>query len=178
MATNVVLGPTAKIDLGYLVAGGSASLLTPLRVLTGSIDDDMEPTKVTDTDTPNGCDEFFPKVYGHAMVQLSGQLDLDGTNASSLMFMRPLLLVPGRTVQMIIWPQGRNSGVMNSYWKFYRLLLGKGTHAFAVQSSLPQRFTITGISSWYYKRPFEIDLGGPTTPPAAEVLLALSNRTI
>lgn len=173
MATSVVLGPDAKIDIGDPNFG-----VVPCRVLSGKIHDKLSAVeKTTDTDSPNGADEFFSDTYGNVELEVEIQLDTDDANGTAYMFSAPLLLTPGGTIPITIWPEGRDEGEStNSEWIFYNVLMTEGTHGFVVRGSVPQGAMILGISSGYFKRPYENNIGGSYLPPYAESLTQIGDR--
>lgn len=151
MAVNVVLGPTAKVDVG--------PTLVPLRVLRGTIRDSADSNETTDSETLFLSKEFHPLGFVSLMIELEIQLDTDlVTTPTTAMFGGILALQPSNRISMNIWPQGR--GVANSQWKFYQTIIRGGDLNFVVRGSNPQGGTIMAQSTGYYKRPFEADLGG------------------
>ncbi len=181
MAKTVILGPDAKVDIGDPTFG-----VVPCRVLSGKITDAVkEATETTDTDTENAGQEFFSDTFSRALIELEIQLDNDQEGniddaPTVQMFATPLLLTPGGTIPITVWPEGRPSDGAdeNSQWIFYRILMTQGTHGFIVRGSTPQGAAIIGTSSGYYKRPYEAHtLGGDYLPPFAESLTAIGLRT-
>ncbi len=179
MAKTVILGPDAKVDIGDPTYG-----VVPCRVLSGKITDAIkEMVETTDTDTQNAGQEFFSDTFSRALIELEIQLDNDVEAPTVRMFATPLLLTPGGTIPITIWPEGRIGDDLefpapdNSQWIFYRVLMTQGTHGFIVRGSMPQAAVILGTSSGYYKRPYEVDLGGIYLPTYAESLTAIGSRS-
>lgn len=178
MALNIVLGPTAKVDM---VVGAT---VIPLRVLSGRLQDNADVSESSDSETlatvapssapnsqPQGSKEFHPSGMISVSIELEMQLDLDVVTVPTVQMFQSssgLSLQPGNRVALNIWPEGRVG--RNSNWQFNQAIVQAVSGAFMVRGSQPQAASVSLRSTGLYKRPYE-SATIISTSPAANVIV-------
>lgn len=154
MAVNVVLGPNAKVDIG--------PSLVPFRVVTGHISDAADVNETTDSETLYASKQHHPGGFQAAGIELEIQLDTDSGAPTTQMFINAIGMTPGNRMPIQIWPEGR--GIDNSQWIFPNVIVRSFTPGFMVRGTQPQGGSLSLISTGYYKRPYESNLGVSASP--------------
>lgn len=148
MATNVVLGPDAKVDVG--------PDLIPFRVLGGRIRDTADVNETTDSESPYESKECHPRGLQQLTIELEMQFDTEDADATVGIYIAPFSLAVGNRIPMNIWPEGRE--VNNSNWAMPSVVVQSVSPGFMVRGSQPQGGTVSVMTSGYYKRPYENSL--------------------
>lgn len=154
MAVNVVLGPDAKVDIG--------PTFVPFRVVSGRLRDVAHVNETTDSESPNESTECHPRGFQTLMVEFEVQFDTDEDNPTVAMFTNNLSLAPGNRIPMDIWPEGRE--VNNSNWGLPNVVIESISPGFMVRGTTPQGGVVTGRTTGYYKRPYEVDQDVASVP--------------
>lgn len=145
MSVIVVLGPTAKVDVG--------PSLVPFRVVGGRIVDNADVNETTDSESLYEMKEHHARGFQVAVVEFEIQLDTDTPNPTVQAFINAIGMTPGNRIPIQIWPEGR--GVSNSQWYFPNMVVQRGGGGFSSRQSTPQGFSGSLLSSGWYKRPYE-----------------------
>ena len=103
MAVNIVLGPTAKVDIG--------PSQVPFRVVTGHISDAADVNETTDSETLYSSKGAPPlRVPGGPGIEMEIQLDTDTPNPTVGMFLNTIGMTPGNRMPIHDLAGGSRSG--------------------------------------------------------------------
>src|SRR6202000_3354657 len=140
---EVILGPFMKLDLNG----------NPFAILGGRMQDQADVNETTDTESSDASKEHHANGYIAIEGEFEIQNDTSGDNPTNKVFVTPILLAPSYLFYMELWPEGREADP-NSTWQILAVCRSVSP-SFMVQGSKPQTFTVSWISTGYYKRPYE-----------------------